>query len=90
MEQSMTGQFGFQDGLRYSKTKRCKCGNFFTGPGALCDECFFKENYMEIEECVIENAEGRCELMDHCEHYWKCLAAAAARGWAGWRKINVS
>jgi hypothetical protein len=84
----MTGKFGFQDGLKFSKVKKCKCGNYYNGPADMCDECFFKNNYIKMNNCVLENAQGRCEEGDKCPFYNKCLNATAARGWNGWRKIN--
>jgi len=84
----MTGNYGFPSGLNYLKSKKCTCGNYFNGPGKCCDECFFKKSVAKPAKCKIENAQGRCELGDQCEHYSKCLQYCSDNDWDGWRVIN--
>jgi len=89
MLKNMTGKFGFQNGLRFSKPKICACGATFYGPSKECDECYFKQNYLKVGKCIIENAPGRCEETDlTCEHYNECLDAANKNNWIGWRKVK--
>lgn len=88
MQTNTTGLFGFQNGLRFLRAKRCKCGRFFNGAGEKCDICYRNDNYITVHECTIENVEGRCEEGDSCPHYNECLTKAANKNWEGWSKIN--
>lgn len=84
----MIGQSGRQSGFNSFKKKQCKkCGKSFYGYSEICEECDIKENTMTVENCVIENAPGRCEeyIKGKCE---KCLKVTAALDWEGWRRIK--
>lgn len=84
----MIGQSGLQNGFSSFKAKQCKkCKKDFYGELDICDECYTKENTMTVENCVIENAPGRCPeyIKGKCE---KCLKITAALDWEGWRRIK--
>jgi hypothetical protein len=88
MQTNTTGLFGFQNGLKFLKTKTCACGRSFNGPGEKCDICYNNKNYIQTNNCTIENFEGRCEEYLTCPHYDDCLTKAADKNWIGWRKVH--
>jgi len=88
MQENTTGQSWPRSGKILLRAKTCKsCGCRFYGSDEVCEDCWTEYHTLIVDNCMIEESEGRCDeyYKGTCE---KCLDITAALDWKGWKRVK--